>query len=539
MSPRPMMNSNDTFSGLGVPNSIYLNSTEELYTPPTSPSPPPSTSTHHSHTMSDVQGSVPSRPPRRQSSSTSLTTLTPPTSPKPTHTHSHTRNQPQPTPSRSSSLRRKPVPDYIPMPATHTLTLHQPIPLPNSSLPPTHPFASPSPTPHSGNTSPNPVSHIKGVGGSHGFGRGLAGGGGSMKRTNSDSPLTPGIMKMEDDLFFQPPGRTSTATRNGPPPPRRTFSPVGSVGSAGNGLSRSGSTRSGVASGDVIPPPPLPPIRLENVIKTAQLPKADGGEMEITLGTVSDKPLPAPPIERGGSSGSENGSLPLTPNTTSQTNQPTLPDPTISSANAATRGKTSQPTSRSASPARAIPLNLKRPIVISRPSQLRSNIAPDDLSDDEFSIDKVPSKKRLLEAGTLFLRDEEGHLVSFASLFPNGNGSDETSATKDKEETSSRPSPSSSASPIPTPTHNTPTVQGKPILKTVLFFIRHFWCGQCQDYTFASLSLLDPVALAEANIRVVVISNGSWKIIKSYKKLFNCPFPIYVDGPRKLYQLLG
>jgi hypothetical protein len=75
--------------------------------------------------------------------------------------------------------------------------------------------------------------------------------------------------------------------------------------------------------------------------------------------------------------------------------------------------------------------------------------------------------------------------------------------------------------------------------RTVIFFIRHFWCGQCQDFMFASLSQLDPVAVEKAGIKVVVISNGSWKIIKSYKKLFKCPFPIYVDGPRKLYSLLG
>jgi peroxiredoxin len=79
----------------------------------------------------------------------------------------------------------------------------------------------------------------------------------------------------------------------------------------------------------------------------------------------------------------------------------------------------------------------------------------------------------------------------------------------------------------------------RPAPKTVVFFIRNFWCGQCQDYTFASLSLLDREAIEKQNIRVVVISNGSWKFIKSYRKLLNCPFPIYVDGSRRLFQLLG
>jgi len=133
----------------------------------------------------------------------------------------------------------------------------------------------------------------------------------------------------------------------------------------------------------------------------------------------------------------------------------------------------------------------------------------DPEEDVPFSVDRIPSKRRLFEAGTLFLRDENGDLVCFGDMFPKTPTSIETD----------HPAP--------------------PMPRTVVFFIRHFWCGQCQDFMFASLSQLDPVAVEKAGIKVIVISNGSWKIIKSYKKLFKCPFPIYVDGPRKLYSLLG
>ncbi|KAK4684869.1 hypothetical protein P7C73_g5294, partial [Tremellales sp. Uapishka_1] len=144
--------------------------------------------------------------------------------------------------------------------------------------------------------------------------------------------------------------------------------------------------------------------------------------------------------------------------------------------------------------------------------QARGQIPPprvvdDDDDDETFSVNKIPSKRQLWDAGTLFLKDEEGELVCFGDFFPQaerGKGK----ANKVEQ-------------------------------KTVVFFIRHFWCGQCQDYTLASLALLDPVALEKAGIRVIVISNGSWKIIKRYRELFNCPFPIYVDGPRRLYQLMG
>lgn len=133
----------------------------------------------------------------------------------------------------------------------------------------------------------------------------------------------------------------------------------------------------------------------------------------------------------------------------------------------------------------------------------------DTEEDESFSVDRIPSKRRLFEAGTLFLRDENGELVCFGDMFPK------------------TPLPTEEDGPIPS------------MPRTVIFFIRHFWCGQCQDFMFASLSQLDPVAVEKAGIKVIVISNGSWKIIKSYKKLFKCPFPIYVDGPRKLYSLLG
>jgi hypothetical protein len=135
--------------------------------------------------------------------------------------------------------------------------------------------------------------------------------------------------------------------------------------------------------------------------------------------------------------------------------------------------------------------------------------AQDDEKDEAFSVHGIPSKRRLMEAATLFLTDENGEQVSFGDMFPQS------------------PAPVEPGQPVP------------PVPKTVVFFIRTFWCGQCQDYMFASMSQLDPVAIEKAGIRVIVISNGSWKIIKSYKKLFKCPFPIYVDGPRKLYSLFG
>ncbi|WVQ81030.1 hypothetical protein IAT38_003137 [Cryptococcus sp. DSM 104549] len=125
--------------------------------------------------------------------------------------------------------------------------------------------------------------------------------------------------------------------------------------------------------------------------------------------------------------------------------------------------------------------------------------------DRSFSVSRVPSKPRLLKIASSFVQDENGELVSFGDFFP-PNG----------------PSPS-----------------GVPVQKTVVFFIRSFWCGQCQDYTMASISILSPEAMEKAGIRVVVIGQGNWKIIKAYKRMFGCPFPIYVDTTADLYSYMG
>lgn len=49
----------------------------------------------------------------------------------------------------------------------------------------------------------------------------------------------------------------------------------------------------------------------------------------------------------------------------------------------------------------------------------------------------------------------------------------------------------------------------------------------------------NPDALREANVDLVVISDGSPKMIAAYRKIFKCPFPIFTDPTRDLYRALG
>ncbi|KAF9225106.1 hypothetical protein BS17DRAFT_750569 [Gyrodon lividus] len=83
---------------------------------------------------------------------------------------------------------------------------------------------------------------------------------------------------------------------------------------------------------------------------------------------------------------------------------------------------------------------------------------------------------------------------------------------------------------------------------TIVVFIRHFFCGSCQDYVF-QISSIRPAALADTGKQVIIIGCGSYEPIAHYKgkntplrylpQTTTCPFPIYADPSRKLYHALG
>ena len=109
--------------------------------------------------------------------------------------------------------------------------------------------------------------------------------------------------------------------------------------------------------------------------------------------------------------------------------------------------------------------------------------------------------------------------------------------------------------------------------KTVVVFIRHFWCPLCQDYMTVVSDLVRPEMLvghddaeddevvwkaegrgasskdkeraerkrkaADDRIGFVVISNGSHGMIPKYRQMFNLPFDMYTDPSLALYKALG
>ncbi|CAA7266881.1 unnamed protein product [Cyclocybe aegerita] len=113
--------------------------------------------------------------------------------------------------------------------------------------------------------------------------------------------------------------------------------------------------------------------------------------------------------------------------------------------------------------------------------------------------------------------------------------------------------------------------------RTVVVFIRHFWCPLCQDYMSALTTLVKPemlladsedadwekIAVEEAmeakgeklgekeqvegkererkkqKVDFVIISNGAYGMIAKYKQIFALPFKVYTDPSLAVYKALG
>lgn len=100
--------------------------------------------------------------------------------------------------------------------------------------------------------------------------------------------------------------------------------------------------------------------------------------------------------------------------------------------------------------------------------------------------------------------------------------------------------------------------------RTIVVFIRHFWCPLCQDYISSVKSFVRPEMVCNTcerghknqlgihhdqdgtadldtgtRVQFVVISNGAHGMIAKYKQIFELPFKVYTDPSLALYQALG
>ncbi|KIM32202.1 hypothetical protein M408DRAFT_20525 [Serendipita vermifera MAFF 305830] len=74
--------------------------------------------------------------------------------------------------------------------------------------------------------------------------------------------------------------------------------------------------------------------------------------------------------------------------------------------------------------------------------------------------------------------------------------------------------------------------------KTIVVFIRHFFCGACKAYV-EELAKVPKGALDAADTRIVVIGCGDWSLIKLYREHTGFTSEIYAEPTRALHKILG
>ncbi|KAN0107714.1 AhpC/TSA antioxidant enzyme domain containing protein [Russula decolorans] len=74
--------------------------------------------------------------------------------------------------------------------------------------------------------------------------------------------------------------------------------------------------------------------------------------------------------------------------------------------------------------------------------------------------------------------------------------------------------------------------------KTIVVFIRHFFCGSCMQYV-SQLTTVREDALKEASTKIALVGCGDWKLIENYKQETGFQGEIYANPDRKLYDNLG
>lgn len=119
-------------------------------------------------------------------------------------------------------------------------------------------------------------------------------------------------------------------------------------------------------------------------------------------------------------------------------------------------------------------------------------------SDVKSSSDPLPEEGTIGEISDLEVQDAEGVKKPFRSLYdPDG-------------ETASK--------------------------KQLIIFIRHFYCGHCEDYVRALSS--DKALKSSSTVAVTIIGCGQPSVISDYYKRTNCAYPIYSDPHRRIYAAL-
>ncbi|KAF7549593.1 hypothetical protein G7046_g8293 [Stylonectria norvegica] len=77
--------------------------------------------------------------------------------------------------------------------------------------------------------------------------------------------------------------------------------------------------------------------------------------------------------------------------------------------------------------------------------------------------------------------------------------------------------------------------------RVLLIFVRHFFCGNCQEFLRSLSESITPESLLRLPVStfIAVIGCGDPSLIDMYVSETNCPFPVYTDPTRSLFDALG
>ncbi|KAK7750920.1 hypothetical protein SLS62_007183 [Diatrype stigma] len=77
--------------------------------------------------------------------------------------------------------------------------------------------------------------------------------------------------------------------------------------------------------------------------------------------------------------------------------------------------------------------------------------------------------------------------------------------------------------------------------RVMVIFVRHFFCGNCQEYLRILSAAITPDALLQLPVStfIAVVGCGAPELIAPYVRETGCPFPVYTDPTRRLYAELG
>ncbi|KAF2175237.1 hypothetical protein K469DRAFT_702862 [Zopfia rhizophila CBS 207.26] len=179
--------------------------------------------------------------------------------------------------------------------------------------------------------------------------------------------------------------------------------------------------------------------------------------------------------------------------TTSKTAPPTQPtstDPTPPASQSGPKISTSADTNNTASPMQSP--SSTTPVLEKEELDFSGNV---EVNDD------IPTQKDLDRVGNLLVLDAQGESRPFKSLYT-GEG----------------------VAP-----------------RQLIIFVRHFFCGNCQEFLRTLSSSITPDSLLSLPTPtfITVVGCGRPELIDMYVQTTSCPFPVYADPTRKLYDLLG